>query len=345
MIPPRRVLKTEEPIPSGGAGWGDWVLSRKRCLYRHFDLHQVPERKRLSALELNVDGWSPYPRYGSYVLWRDHHALVWLWELREGETESPGPFSRVLPESVLIAPPVSPAPLCRLVMLAEGCEGQAWQHGVLKLSRWWPRVPEAREWVLFQRASSMASNPETLRAEKIPLSSRPWGRPKIRLWVELQRHEALWVTAIFATLLAVVVVQGAGLLHWTGALGVGQRRLVAVTAQARPLLQARRQALFAQARIVELSKQLKTPVQSALLYGVSKHLAPGVRMVSWTYQNHSLQFTLRASKALDPSYYVKIFQTLPNLENVGLGANTSSNELKLTAQVAVPGAAADGKSP
>ncbi len=259
--------------------------------------------------------------------------MAWLWELREGETESPGLFTRTIPESVLIPPPASTEPLCRLVTVAEGCEGQAWRHGILESSRWWSRVPEAGEWALFQRAAGMAPNPGAPQPEKIPLSGRPWARSKIRLWVELQRHETLWVAAIFAILLAVIVVQGVGLLRWTGALGGVQNRLVAVTGQARPLLQARRRALFAQAQIAALRKRLMAPAQDALLYGVAKRLAPGVQIVSWTYQNHALQFTLRAPGTLDPSYYVKAFQALPDLENVSLGANSAPNELKITAQV------------
>ncbi len=309
------------------------MLPRQRCLYKHFDLKQIPERKRLSALELNVDGWSPYSRYGSYVLWCNHHAMVWLWELRESELESPGPFIRVMPESALIPPPVASQPLCRLVALGQGCEGQAWRNGILESSRWWSHTPPVEEWSLFQRASGVTPDPVVPQAEKIPFAAYPWARSRIRLWVELQRHETLWVTAIFAVLLAVILVQGIGLLRWSGALGNVEQRRATVREQARPLLESRRQALLVQSQIFTLKKLLKSPPQSTLLYGVAKRLAPGVKIVSWKYQNHALQFTLHSRKTLDPSHYVKVFQSLPFLENLGLGSNSSSRDLVITAQV------------
>ncbi|MFX6269947.1 hypothetical protein ABTF75_19175, partial [Acinetobacter baumannii] len=80
--------------------------------------------------------------------WGDGHAGAWLWD--QGAVEAAIADAGEDPEAVLIVPETAvqqPGTSgARLLRLNDGYEGQAWQNGLLRASRYWLSPPSADEW-------------------------------------------------------------------------------------------------------------------------------------------------------------------------------------------------------
>lgn len=343
---PRQTLGSDEPLAAGGLGWREVIVPRARCIHRSFDFEQVPARQRPQALELRIASWAPFHRYGSCVLWQGGRAQVWLWHLRPDEPDREGPFVRVLPESALREPPADGGDAARLLAAVEGFEGQVWREGILVGSQWWAEQPSARQWSLFRRSQGLGPEPDGTvpAALDVPLGAKPWGRRPVALATSLVRHEPLWVAAAAALLVAIAVADGAGALRWQLALGHARAQLAHVREQARPVLDARRKALATEAKIRRLAGLLSAPSQLRLLADVTRQLPGKAHITQWTYDNGTLQLVVHAQSAPDPRFYVQGLQKLPELQGVSPSGSAGSNELRLTAQVQVPGAPAPASS-
>ncbi len=91
-------------------------------------------------------------------------AIAWCWD---GANASKSFKSR------LLLPPSIPEPMfyssveagARLLRCIEGFEGQIWREGSLRISRWWPVVPDRIEWLTFLRS---AQQPVEAGADQTP---------------------------------------------------------------------------------------------------------------------------------------------------------------------------------
>lgn len=161
--------------PNGG---GELVVSRGRCRFGRFDLSRIPGAKRVSALRLQLQAWSPFVEPEFAVAWLESGwAMVWCWDagaLRSSlESSSYNRAMRCIPEAALRS---RGADGLRLIRVLDGFEAQHWGDGELLASRWWGGHPTSADLVNFQRDCSVSpdSIASTLTAEDLPLLERPW---------------------------------------------------------------------------------------------------------------------------------------------------------------------------
>ncbi len=312
-------------------------MSRPLYRFRRFDLKNVPKAQRPQALRLQIGQWSPYASPGQYVVWDRDYALVWAWDASRLNADlaaqklKPGSV-RVIPESLLHPP--QPSGL-RLSVCLDGVEGQLWQERRLAHSRWWPTSPTATEWLNFQRdAGVVPEHGDTLPgAQTLSWLQQPWAKTAdlIRGESQMLRHEPWLIGGGILLLAGSTTWHGIELIKIRQAAEQAKIELDGAGEKARPVLEARRQALDALARVDTLRATDPYPAQLALLAEVAKQMpADSVYLKEWDYQNGKLKITAASSRNLSSSLVVKKIQDIGWFRNVQAAPATDPTTLTLT---------------
>ena len=325
--------------PERAKGRREWVVSRGLCHYRCFTFNDIPLNRREQVLQLQVQQWSPFSEYGSYIVWQGEQAQVWIWDqvIQQNRWLEIGiNKATLLPETVLQIRP-TPETTTQLLQCIEGYEGQIWQQGVLVGSRWWLNQPNPAEWLLLQRAQGLTTHSPLPLAVEAPLLNHPWGRTSNR-WNQFSwlYKESTWITLSVAIITVILTWQTISIVKWQRSVNQIQQQVEALNKQVTPILAARTQAIANQQRFEQL-KTLSTaqPLQLELMAKVAEKLPKQnpVRFINWSYQFKELRFTIEADEPLDPTKYIKIFQSLAFLTEVKVDTFTDPKKLILKMRV------------
>lgn len=326
--------------PEPAKGRREWVISRGLCHYRCFTFNDIPLNRHEQVLQLQIQQWSPFSEYGSYIVWQGEQAQVWIWDkiIQQNRWLETGINKAILlPETVLQLRPTTTETTMQLLQCIEGYEGQIWQQGVLVGSRWWLNQPNAAEWLLFQRSQGLATHSPLPLAVAAPLLNRSWGRTPNRLskfsWLY---KESTWITLSVAIITVMLTWQTISIVKWQRSVNQIQQQIDALNQQVTPILSARTQAIANRQRFEQLmTLSMANPLQLELMAKVAQKLPNNnpVRFINWTYQLKQLRFTIEAEEPLDPTKYIKIFQSLPFLTEVKVDTFTNPNRLILKMRV------------
>lgn len=326
--------------PEAGFGKASWVLARALCHFRLVDLSQVPLRARAQALPLQIAQFSPYPSTGHHAVWQDGRALVWYWDqamvLRAmAEAGMTPQRARVLPESVLYAPE---AQGLRLINCLQGVEAQYWRNHQPVQSRWWKDIPDANEWLAFQRDLGLGG--EIRRTDvPTPLNFELHDTPQLTSTaggeVANWRDERV-AYALLALLLFVPTAWiGAGLIK----LKLAQKNLAAamseLESQAGPRLDAREQAQRAAARCQALYELDPYPGQLELMGRVADTLPKGATYLKeWDFRDGKLKLVLvTQNNVISSSALVAALQKAGGFENVQVAPGNDPKVLSIDMDV------------
>ena len=309
-----------------GSRWmrADWVVSRALCRYRALDFAEVPRAKRAAALRLQLSQFAPFPEPGYAVAWEDHAVQVWCWDaakLRDAERDAnvvPG-RARVLPETLYFAPLTDGV---RLLKVAEGYEGQLWKARVLTQSRFWDQLPDARQWLAFQRDAGIA--PEQQQAQAFPIEREALAQPYTKLGEGLANAspsaliEPIFLFVLVAALgtsTAWYAVRYAKLASLNGDLAAQMKSL---ETRAAPVLAAREAAIDNDVFVKKLLRVAPYPDQLSLMAQVAATLpGDGTLMREWNYNQGKLKFQLVYPSALPAaSTVVAALQEQPGFSNI-----------------------------
>lgn len=319
-----------------------WVLSRPLYRFRRFDLKNVPKAQLAQALHLQIRQWSPYLKTGQYIAWGSDHALVWAWDADSAETDlveqKLNPKSaRIIPES-LLHPPLSSG--LRLLACLDGVEGEFWQEQRLVHSRWWPEQPSPVDWLNFQRDAGITPD-QGLSAQLPALQTVDWLKQPWAKSANAQpgdnpalRHENWFIGCATLLLAAFTTWNGIELIKTRQAMDQLKITLDEASRNAHPLLEARRQALDAQARIESLQAVSPYPTQLALLAEVAKQMPnDNVFLKEWDYQNGRLKMTVASTGNLSSSFVVKKIQEITWFKNVQATPGNNPGVLTLSMDI------------
>lgn len=342
-IQPKRYSQgTSAVIPPGkGLGAVEWVLARPLYRFLRFDMAIIPRAQRGQALGLKITQASPYAETAHYIAWVDEVALVWMWDAERIssaiEAQKLNPFRiNVVPET-LLQPPQN-APLC-LQACVEGYDGQIWEKGTLKHSRWWSKLPGAAEWIAFQRDAGIT--PELQRTHVPGPVARQWQKTP---WVRragLGQMSASGLRLEMAMRMLMITVFSLTTFWYAASLlklqQTQQARLVelqSLEARSEKNRLARGQALEELAAITDLQSINRYPDQLTLMALVAKRLPQnGAYLKEWDYHSGTLKMTVAAPNAAGRSEYVKMFQKLNAFENVQAAPAADTANLLLTMTV------------
>ncbi len=326
--------------PDPGFGKAEWILARGLCHFKLIDLSHVPLRERARALSLQVGQFSPFAASDHYALWQEGRALVWYWDreyVQRSMTEAglAPERVRVLPESVLYKQGTSGL---RLIRNLQGAEGQFWEDGCLLQSRWWKVVPDAAEWLAFQRDLGLGGEKRQVEAPP-PLGLELHQTPQL---VSSARGEgANWrdERLVYALLVLALFIPTA----WTGAKliksDLSRRSVLDLAAElegnAMPRIKARDQTLRAAARSQALLNLDPYPNQLELMARVAGALPKGATYLKeWDFRDGKLKIVLvMQDDALSSSTLVGALQKAGGFDNVQAASGTDPKVLVINMDV------------
>lgn len=340
---PRRFEQHSTQVipPQAKLGRIEWLLSRPLYRFGRFDLKAVPRQQRSAALELQIRQWTPYAESGRFTAWEGDDALVWAWDAArvrsaQAEYQLGAGRVRVLPETLLRQKHEHGI---HLNACLEGYEGQIWQDGSLRFSRWWPELPVAAEWLNFQRDAGIPPEQQqhTAPAALPPdWQERPWARQESPGSVPGTdgRSEMLVVALGTAVLTLTTFWYAASYFKLRHALGESMEQLSELEARAEPIRQARGQALDEMARVNTLLAADAQPDPLVLMAKVAKLLpGNGAYLKEWEYQGGKLKIMIAFPVKPVSSQYVNIFQSAGMFENVQASVPADPNDLVLTMEL------------
>lgn len=309
LFSPTRKLLTADarPVSAGGAlGGVEWVVPRARCQYHRADFSSLPPRRRAAAAALAARQHEAGPGARSRVAWSGPVAHVWVWDGGNGREAGGESEFAWIPETLLRPAPVGDG--VRLLRMVEGVEGQHWQHGVLRASRWWAAAPAADAWGRFMRGCGLPADAGVPEPEDTGWAPRPWAGQGLRLPASPARLEGLAWKGALGLLLVLAGWQLAAALTWFVARERQEATLVSLRAQAAPLLEARERAEAARA-MLDAYRGLAAEGMSdhALMADVAAGLPEDGRLSGWQRDRERLQAVVRSSEA-DPRLYVSAYQ-------------------------------------
>lgn len=282
----------------------------------------LPESKRRTALDLQVRKSFPFKEPAFAAFWQGTDATVYAWDdgpVRARLQEAGLPSNtQVVPES-FIRPRGDGG--VRLVTMLDGFEGQFWIDGFLRASRWWPTAPTAAEWSRFMRSVGLAASETNAAPTALDLAfaERPWTEGTFSLddWSTLlQSRRVLTIAA--TTALCPFVFLGA---QWAvlAAAETGVRsELAGLDAASRSIRQERGEAYRNLEAIEDFTKLDVYPAQAEVLATAMTLLTNtgGPRIVSWSFDRGNLEIVARSDHDLDPTAYIKLFESDDAFENV-----------------------------
>jgi hypothetical protein len=320
----------------------EWILARPLYRFRSVDLRQIPRARRQQALKLELDHWSPYVTSGYYIAWQNDFALVWCWD--DARLKQVLAASRLNPKRIRVIPESLLYPAynsgLRVIKCLEGFEGQVWENGQLKHSRWWPQQPSSGEWLAFQRDAGVQPEQQIHQVPE-PLVLAAQRRPWLDSSGILGRQELGWRSEQAAVALGVVLLAlptlwyGLGLVKLQQAQALREAQLSELERQVYPLREARRLALDELARIRELRALDAYPDQLFLMAKVAEVLPKNdSSLKEWNYQQGKLKITVTSPQPLSSSFLVNVFQMAGPFQNVKALAGNDPRTLTLQMDVA-----------
>ncbi len=308
--------------PTAGRGPKQWVLSRALCRFATFTLPaNLAPGDRDRALKLSVGEASPFEETGYLVEWGQGHAGAWLWD--RGAARAAIEAAGENPDSMLVLPETAVqqqgGDLPRLVAVLDGYEGQVWQKGLLRASRFWHQPPQAAEWIRFLRASGDAdalAHGAGVAAEEPVWLERPWPRRSAGSMLgELRGWKAV------AAVLCVAVIPFAYQVGQVAALGAERGRLEngmkAMEGSAAPVLAARDSALRSAARVRQIDALRPYPSPIEVMARIAEVLPNnGTMFQDFSYQQQDVRFTLTGQPTFDTTFYVRALSSIPIFTDV-----------------------------
>ncbi len=282
----------------------------------------LPESKRNAALNLQVHKSFPFKDPAFAAAWKGNEATVYAWDNARvqaaQDTANVPRNTAVVPETFIRAPGANGP---RLATMLDGVEGQYWNDGFLRASRWWPKIPDATEWQKFLRSVGLATNDTSALSEpaNIALLDRPWTEGTFSLddWASLLQSQR--VLAIAATIAICPFVFLAGQISvYTIATSSLMAERTSLDAANQNIRTDRTRAYTNLTAVEDFMKLDEYPDQALTLSGAIKLLVNtgNPRVMSWNYDRGNLEILLRGDQTLDPTAYITLFERDQRFENV-----------------------------
>jgi len=335
---PRLYLHRADGVDDDVVGRGRriWVVSRALC--RFFKVPLLADAstiRQLEALRLQIERLSPFAETGSHYHVGSAAIGLWVWDARavQEAADAADIDTRrliVLPEAAL----QSPGEGVRLIQCLDGFEGQCWENGDLLASRWWPSIPDGRNWALFQRGASVtperitADPPETM---PLPWLGKSWTNTPAEGWADIASLDLRFAVAgVCVALLVGYGYLGAEWLRLHSAVSDLETKIAEASSHNRPITRARTVAIEDAAAVTRLRALDAYPGQLALMARVTNILPKNeTHFTGWAYDRGQLEITLGASHPLDATFFVRALDRVPGFKNVSAERAGGDNTLRI----------------
>lgn len=300
------------------------LIPRWQCIYRCFDLRDIPANTQRQALQLKINQWSPWPQPSTNIVWQNNHAQVWCWKT----DDDAGKNNKCLAETRYY-----PHPETGLQLLGydQGYEAQYWRQGILKDSHWWPKSPSIMEWQNFQRAAGLEAQ-ANLPAAETQKQSQPWGKDyKLEQNALLISLEPLLWKALPLLVAFFLSWQSAQIYRLKQDINAQQQQQQELSRQIEPILKIRGEIQQDQYFLDPIVGLWNAPRQLQLMDQIIAKLPnpANMKIMSWEYQPNALRFTLQTDNP-DPSLFVKTYSELAWGKDVSAQPNAKTGQITIT---------------
>ena len=312
-------------IPDGVLRPNAVAIARGLLRVRTFDLERVPPSKRPAALRLQCASWAPFanPEFGARLVGGIAEVFAWDANALRRALEAAGlslGSSRCYPEPVLQG--AFPDGI-RLVATVDGYEGQVGANGRLVESRWWPGLPDATQWINFQRAAGVAADKQSLdvpRPVTLPFQIQwPDYGAVDDLATRLPLVEHLVYAALFAALGLPLAWYGVDAFRAHRDLAALNAALEIAERESAPALAAREAAMAADAGLRPLVAAFGGPSALSVLAAVSRSIPDdGTQVREFEYRDRDVRIVLAPSPSLGGSSLIQSLESSGAFREVGV---------------------------
>lgn len=332
----QKIIQTRTSLqqPAQKAWRNVWVMARALCLYRCWDMQDIPTAERASALKLLIEQWSPFASTRYFVAWQGTAAQVWCWdEARRLAQASELAVSAqsVLPEAVYYARPEGDT--LRLCETLDGYEAQYWKDGILLASHWWQQLPDVTQWSLFHRSNSLQPTTSVAQVTAQVLLEQPWQQAMFwRQWLELG-YEPVLVNAALVIIVILFSWQFGVLWKLQQLNAEAEAQIATLSAKVGSLLDTRNRAVEQFDRLQALQGLRDAPRQLPLMQQVTQALQDNnLKMLGWRASAGRIEFTLQG-EGINASDLVTRFTALQRFTDITTDVRERDNAIVINMQV------------
>ena len=280
--------------------------------------------------------WSPFKetRYCNY--WKGNTASVFVWDANLVEKtikeNNVNPKScEIIPEAFMRKPIVSGI---RLVDSSFGKEGQIWDDGLLKVSRWWKEEPNELEWNLFSRNSGFISEKnsfEVLQKDNPDWLETPWLRDNLGIGNLKYLLKNKVITTSLATILAFPLLFTFTQYVTYKAITINtQNGLSLIKEDTQNIRIQRRNAISNLSSIEKLISLNNLPHQIEILSSIHSQISPlGLSLITWDYAPGKLEFSFESNDKVNSISLIKDLEKDYLFYNVSASTRGTRQILKM----------------
>jgi hypothetical protein len=333
----RYFLETlDQVVVPSGRGKKIWVLSRHFYHHKLIDLPvDVSQDQKQAFLQIQLQSLSPYLNVNYVLHWQDNQVSLWFWDqarvqeaiIAQGEKISQ---VTVLPESVLKNPFLNGL---RLVALMDGFEGQFWENGQLKSSRFWKELPSLQQWNYFCRAAGFQVADVLPEVQEFSFLNAPWIKTRSKInWLSFDTWTSPEAFIVFALLLILPFGYELGQL---GKLYIDTESLenqIIELEQSTKKLEGAKAIAFSNLKNIQKLMLLESqPSPLKILQEIALKIPDkDVHLIDFNLKNERLVLTLAMNKNPDPTAYVQAFESSAYFEGVNADPGVRKNNLRVT---------------
>lgn len=335
FLKPIHYLPTESGIvrkgPKFTLGKRLWVVPRARCLFKVVETGDVSFGLRNQAVELIIISWTPFEKTAQYTVAAGSKTLVWIWD---GEKQSrEAKLQKV--ENVTVVPETVMRGECHqdeiiLVDCLEGVEGRIWRDEILIASRWWPELPDEKQWFRFCLKHELSSAMVVASPRQADIMPVPWAKMDKGYRAYFTKNEYAIVGLLVGCAVMYCVWQGVTGLKLQAANSDLQVVVEQKNKKVAPVLIFRDQANSDLETLKTTHSLTPFPSQLEIILAVVNVLKGDSEIVKWNYISGSVTLKIHGEN-LDPQVIIeKLDATLLfNEISAERGSRTGQIEVKM----------------
>lgn len=325
--------KDDVEVLTAKDGGDVWVVARSACVFHTLDVSAVPDNRLEKAVSTQIPLLSPYKQPGYWFLRQGANVAIWIWDeaarkaLADQQAIDTLEFA-VVPESCFANNGDNG------IHVYQGVEGvfvQQWQDGKLLEDRWWPKLPDEREWRMFLRG---VGRPFEVVAAACPLEySRPGRWAGVQLGALTDRFVETFlvkgIATVFIFLFAFQLTGSVRLLSESWAL----EEQISVVRESHQAAILNREKAFETRLAADRLSALHTTSPVHLIERVAGALPDSAsELITWRFESGQLEFVLK-DPSPDLEAYVRSLEATGSLTRISVEPIPRAGQLKITSQV------------
>lgn len=302
------------------------MIERQKCIYCYVDLSKIQKKLHAKRITLTIKQITPFPIYEHYIIWKNGHAMVWIWQSVKIDASKTNKV-QVIPESLFYGK--THFKQLELIQLHSGFEARYWDEELIKGSKFWLNKPTLEEWNLFLKNHALENHNEVPNISSNEINSEPWYQPNLfeTLFSQIKQFNLSFI--VLSIFIIIISYQLTSISRILSEIEKVETIKNDALVKANDIITARNNAVDNLNIITEIEHLSKWPTQIELLAKCTKVLNElDARLLRWDFNNGELLLTAKTNNT-DTTKFIKEFEALNIFENVNINVSGNQNNLSL----------------